>query len=169
MKRESQLRSHLTKILVISALAAATALVPASASASVAETKNGCKYLKASEAKTALGVAVTKSSRQPPGPPDVLVCGYKLAAAGGSVNLWVQKGSTASAGFDAAKRAFSSDVEAITGFGKKAFYVAGGLNTLYVLKGGTLIYVQIVRIPDPDPATTKTQVTALAKIVLGRT
>ena len=167
MNRESQLRSHLTKILAVVALAAAIAVVPASAGASVAETKNGCKYLKAAEVKTALGVAVTKG-RKPAGPPEVSVCGYQLAAAGGSVNLWVQKGSTASAGFDLAKRTFASHVETITGFGKKAFYVTGGLNTLYVLKGSTLIYVQIVRLPDPDPATTKTQVTALAKIVVGR-
>jgi hypothetical protein len=162
-----QLRSHLTKILVIGALAVATALVPASAGASVAETKNGCKYLKASDVNTALGVTVTKSAK-PPGPPTVAVCGYKLPPPGGSVNLWVQKGSLASTGFDQAKRAFSHDVEAITGFGSKAFYVTGGLNTLYVLKSGTLIYVQVVRFPDTDPATTKTQVTALAKIVLGR-
>ena len=161
------MRSHLTKILVVGVLAALAAFVPGSAGASVAETKNGCKYLKASDVKTAIGVVATKS-KKPVGPPTVFVCGYKLAAAGGSVNLWVQKGSSASAGFDAAKRAFAADVEAITGFGKKAFYVSGGLNTLYVLKGGTLIYVQIVRLPDPDPATTKTQVTALAKIVVAR-
>jgi len=161
-------RSHLTKILVIGVLAAVAAVVPVSAGASVAATKNGCKYLKASEVKTALGVAATKG-RKPAGPPAVAVCGYDLPGTTGSVNLWVEKdGSVASAGFDAAKKAFSSDVEAVSGFGKKAFFVSGGLNTLYVLKGSTLVYVQIVRIPDPDPASTKTQVAALTKIVVGR-
>jgi hypothetical protein len=63
---------------------------------------------------------------------------------------------------------FKSDVEKVSGFGKKAFYVGGGLNTLYVLKGDTLVYVQYVALDLDDQAVFKDAVTQMMKIVLQR-
>jgi hypothetical protein len=160
-------RTHLMRTLAVVALGAVTALVPVAAGASLAATKNGCKYLKASEVTGVLGVPV-KKTKAPAAPPTAAVCGYKVTV-GQSVNLWVQGGAGGAAGFSTAKEAFAADVEPVTGLGSKAFYVGNNLNTAYVLKGSTLIYVQYVAFGEgPDAATVKDDVTRLTKIVRRR-
>lgn len=162
------MRAHLARFLPVAVLGAVLVLAPTGAGASVAASKNGCKYLKGSEVTEVLGTAV-KKAKSPVAPPSTEVCGYKVTAeAGQSVNLWVQGGAAGAAGYAGAKRAFKDDVEPVSGLGRKAFYVGGGLNTAYMLSGDTLVYVQYVAIGGPDDATVKDDVTQLAKIVLGR-
>jgi hypothetical protein len=163
-------RTQLARIVGVAALGAALVLVPTAAGASVPATKNGCKYLKASEVTTVLGTPV-KKGKPPVGPPTVQVCGYKVTGqAGQSVHLWVQHDGASATVFKEAKQLSASDVEPVTGLGPKAFYIGGGLNTAYVLQGGTLVYVQYVAFGEgaPDAATVKDDVTQLTKTVLGR-
>jgi hypothetical protein len=96
------------------------------------------------------------------------VCGYKVLGKNRTVNLWVQQGTAGKAGFDNAKATFKADAENVSGIAKKAFYVSGGLNTLYLLKRDTLVYVQYVALDVEDDAAIKQAVTDLAKIVVKR-
>jgi hypothetical protein len=157
---------HFTRSLAVVGLGIVTALVPAAAGASVAAAKNGCKYLKVSEVSAVLGVPITKT-KPPLAPSSVKVCGYKVTD-DQTVNLWVQSGAGGTAGFSAAKQTFAADIEPVTGLGSKAFYVGNNLNTVYLLKGDTLVYVQYVTFGGPDAATVKDAVTKLAKTVRGR-
>jgi hypothetical protein len=154
--------------LVVGALIA----LGASAGASVATKTNGCKVLKASDVTRVTGLPAKKATQQPPAPSSFSVCGYSLTDPGQvrSVNIWVQPndGTIAKIGFTTAKKAFADKVEPVSGFGKNAFFVGGGLNTLYVLKGDTLLYVQYVAFGDPDAAGIKTKIEQLTKAALAR-
>jgi hypothetical protein len=154
--------------LVVATLSVA-AVVPAGATVA-AKKPNACKVLKASEVTTVTGFTATKSATQQQGPPGAGICGYTLAdQTVRTVSVFVQPGSatTAKLGFTTAKKAFKDQLEPVTGFGKNAFYAGGGLNTLYVLKGDTLLYVQYVAI-GADPATIKANVEAMTKIAVPR-
>lgn len=157
------------RVAWVAALVAAALLATvAPASASVAAAKNGCKLLKRFEVANVLDAKIAKAAK-PTAPPETRVCGYTVVGAlGRSVNLWVDEGSAATAGFSTAKQVFGKDVEKVSGFGKKAFYVGGGLNTLYVLKGDSLVYVQYVALDLDDQDVFKDAVSQMMKIVLQR-
>ena len=142
--------------------------IAAPAGATTARTKSGCSLLKKSDVEKVLAEQVKKGAK-PPAPPATLVCGYDvLGGVGRSVNVWVQRDGGDFA-YKTAKTTFKDDVEKVSGFGKKSFYVGGGLNTLYVLKGDTLVYVQYVALDVDDAAAIKDAVTRLTKIVVKRT
>jgi hypothetical protein len=148
-------------------VAVAVTLLVAPAGATAPAAKNGCKYLKLSEVNRITGLTFAKGEA-PPSPPSVAVCGYAVAGdPSTAVNLWVQPGSTGALGFKAAKKAFAADTQAVSGLGSKAFY-AGGVHTVYVLKGGTLVYLQYLSANNPDDAALKDATVKLTKVVSGR-
>jgi len=157
---------RLLVVLSLTVAIAGTLLVtPAGATAPAA--KNGCKYLKLSEVNRITGLTFAKGEA-PPSPPSVAVCGYAVAGdPSTTVNLWVQPGSSGARGFKVAKKAFAPDTESVTGLGSKAFY-ATGVRTVYVLKGGSLMYVQYSSPTNPDDAALKDAAVELTKVVSGR-
>jgi len=117
------------------------------------------------------GFAATKSTKQQQGPPGAGICGYSLDdTTTRNVSVLVQHGDRQvnQIGYRTAKAAFKNQVEPVSGFGKNAFYAGGGLNTLYVLKGDTLLYVQFVALGDTDAAGIKDKVVAMTKIAVAR-
>jgi len=158
--------STLVLVAVLSALVVPAAL----ASASVPAAKKGCKYLKLSEVERVTGKDF-KKGKAPTAPGPVAVCGYEAASqVGTGVYLWVDTTDNAERGFEGAEAAFDEDGVEVDGFGTNALYVGEGLNTLYVLRGGALVYVQYVTFgDDADPATVQDAVEQLTKIVLRRT
>lgn len=159
---------HLVKVLAVVTLGASLGLVPAAAGASVAGANSNCKYLKASEVAHAIGTKVKKGPN-PPGPSTTQVCSYipRHSTLPSSVNVWVQSGDASSIGFSTAKTAFKDNIESTHSLGSKSFYVGGGINTAYVLKGSTLVYVQYVNLRG-DAAKIKAAVIKLTKLVLHR-
>lgn len=159
---------RITPFLAVAVLGAALALVPAAAGASVGAASSSCKYLKPSEVARAIGTKVKKGPG-PTGPADAQVCSYvpSHSTLPSSVNVWVQSDSVASIGFSTAKTAFKANIEVTHALGGKSFYVGGGINTAYVLKGNTLVYVQYVNLGG-DAAKIKTAVIKLTKLVLHR-
>lgn len=142
--------------------------ITGSASASTRAAGSACSLLRKVEVEKVIRVDVEKGAK-PVAPPDVRVCAYDVVGdPGRSVHLWVQTGDDAKPGFAMAKAVFEDDVERVSGFGKRAFYVGGGLNTLYVLKGSTLLYVQYVAPDSGAPTEVKRAVAAMTKIVLRR-
>ena len=145
-------------------------VVPAAfAEASVPAAKKGCKYLKVSEVTRITGKEF-KKGKPPSAPGPIAVCGYEaVGEVGTGVYLWVDKTDIADDGFKGAEAAFDKDGVEVDGFGKHALYIGDGLNTLYVLRGGTLVYVQYVTFGgDSDPATVRDAVEKITKIVLRR-
>lgn len=162
------MQRQLVKIAAVAGLGAALALAPAAAGASVVAANSNCKYLKASEVARAIGTPVKKGPN-PPGPSSTHVCSYvpKQSPLPQAVNVWVQSGGASSIGFSTAKTAFKANLEATHSLGGKSFYVSGGINTAYVLKGNTLVYVQYVNL-NGDPAKIKAAVIKLTKLVVRR-
>jgi hypothetical protein len=161
-----------TRALFLAIAVATAASLAAPAGASVARKPNACKVVKASEVTTVTGFPAAKDTTQQQGPPDAGICGYTLTDPGTvrNVSIYVQPGSTsvAKVGFKTARKAFKDQLEPVTGFGKHAFYAAGGLNALYVRKGDTLLYVQYVAMGSDDPATIKANVESMTEIALPR-
>lgn len=143
-------------------------LLAAPAGATAPAAKSGCKYLKLSEVNRITARTFAKGE-PPPAPSSAAVCGYTVPDdPTTSVNLWVQAGPYGAAGFKASKEAFAANVEAVSGLGKKAFYAGGGVNTVYVLKGSTLIYVQYLSFGNADTAGVKAAAVEMTKVVTGR-
>ena len=164
-----------SRLLVVASLVAAVAVAAGTgpASASVTAKLNACKVLKASEVTSVTGFPATKLAEQQQGPPGSSLCGYSLddpSTPTRNVSVLVQKGNSQDLriGYRTAKSAFKDQVEPVSGFGRNAFYTGGGLNTLYVLKGSTLFYVQYVVLGDADAAGIKDDVVAMAKIAQPR-
>jgi hypothetical protein len=112
-------------------------------------------------------VTTVARASSPPAPDGVTRCDYDVGdTMDASVHVWVQRDGAE--GFSLAKRAFAADVEPVEGFGKRAFYVAGGFDVLYVLRKGTLVYVQHSTPVTGDDAVTEATVWQLMKIVLTR-
>ncbi len=167
MQRMKQRR--LVGALVLAGAVLMATVVPAGATVAVKK-PNACKVLKASEVTTVTGFTATKSPTQQQGPPGAALCAYTLAdPTVRNVSVFVLPGSatTAKVSYATAKRAFKDQLEPVVGFGKSSFYAGGDLNTLYVLRGDTLLYVQYVAI-GADPATIKANVEAMTKIALRR-
>jgi hypothetical protein len=157
------------RLPLVAALAVAftVALLGAPAGATAPAAKNGCKYLKLAEVNRITGLTFVKGEA-PPAPASSAVCGYAVAGdPSTAVNLWVQPGSSGAAGFKAAKKAFAANAETVSGLGSKAFY-AGDVHTVYVLKGGTLAYLQYLAQGNPDEAALKDATVKLTKVVNGR-
>jgi len=162
-----------SRSIVVAAAAVALVASIGPASASVAAKLNACKVLKASEVTRVTGFPATKLAKQQQGPPGSGICGYSLddpSTPTRNVSVLVQKGNSQDLkiGYRTAKAAFKDQVESVSGFGENAFYAGGGLNTLYVLKGSTLFYVQYVALADTDAAGIKDDVVAMAKIAQPR-
>ena len=142
--------------------------------ASVAAKPNACKVLKAAEVTRVTGFPATKATRQQQGPSDAGICGYTLTDPNSpvrTVSVFVQRSGeqrVTKIGYRTAKATFKEQLEPVSGFGKSAFYAGGGLNTLYVLEGDTLLYVQYVAFGDDDPAGIKADVEDMTKIALAR-
>jgi hypothetical protein len=159
---------QLVKVLAVAVVGAVLVVVPSAAGASVAAANSSCKFLKASEVARAIGTKVKKGPN-PPGPSTTQVCSYipRHSTLPSSVNVWVQSGDASAIGFSTAKTAFKANIESTHSLGSKSFYVGGGINTAYVLKGNTLVYVQYVNLQG-DAAKIKTAVIKLTKLVLHR-
>ena len=157
-------------VVVVALVVAVAAVSTGPAGASVTAKLDGCKVLKASEVTRITGFAATTTpvgtrSKGEAG------CSYALDdLAPHSVLLVVQKngGQNSKIAYRTTKAAFKDQIEPVSGFGKNAFYAGGGLNTLYVLKGGTLFYVQYIVLADTDAAGIKDDVVAMAKIAQPR-
>lgn len=148
--------------------AAILVLLATPVGATVPEAKNGCKYLKLREVNEITGLTFVKGAR-PPGPAVIAACGYTLPEdPTTTVSVWVQRGSSAASGFTTAKEAFAAEAETVSGLGKKAFY-AGGVNTVYVLKAKTLVFVQYMSIGNADEAGVKDVAVELTQVVIKRT
>jgi len=159
------MRRRLPLLFVTFAFSVALLGAPAGATAPAA--KNGCKYLKPAEVNRITGLTFVKG-KTPPAPASSAVCSYAVAGDPSTeVTLWVQPGSYGAAGFKAAKKAFAANTEPVSGLGSKAFY-AGDVHTVYVLKGGTLVYVQYLALGNPDAAALKDATVQLTKVVNGR-
>jgi hypothetical protein len=157
------MRRHLVLLSLAFAVAATLLVAPAGATAPAA--KNGCKYLKISEVNKITGLTFAKGET-PPGPPAAAVCGYAVVGdQAKSVNVWVQPKPQTALAFKTAKEAFAESAEPVTGLGKKAFYAGGGINTAYVLNGGTLVFVQYISPGNPDDAAIKDAVVKMTKVV----
>ena len=163
--------------IAIAPLIAAVALVgglvvgSAPAGASVPVKNNSCKVLKGSDVTKVTGFIASKAITRP-GPPRAAICGYSLAdpATTRDVSVFVlpHGAQEAKIGYRTAKKAFKDQIEPVSGFGKNAFYAGGGLNTLYVLKGDTLLYVQYVALAEGEAPGIKAAVEAMTKIALAR-
>ena len=162
------MRRRLAKPLVVAALGVGLSLVPAVLGVSIAAARSRCKYLKVSEVAAILDTPVKKGPN-PAGPSNTQTCSFvpKDLALPSSVNAWVDTGTEGKIAFSVAKDAFKASLESSPDFGSKSFYVGGGLNTEYVLKGSTLVYVQYVDLGG-DPDVIKSAVFDLTKLVLGR-
>lgn len=148
--------------------AAALVLLANPVGATAPGAKKGCKYLKVGEVNEITGLTFVKSPR-PPGPAVIAACGYTVPGdPTKSVNVWVQRGSSAATAFTTAKEAFEAETETVSGLGKKSFYAGGGVNTVYVLKGKTLVFVQYVSIGNVDEAAVKDAAVALTNVVIER-
>jgi hypothetical protein len=158
---------HVTRFFAIAVIGAVLTLVPDAAGASAAANSN-CKYLKASEVSRAIGTKVKKGPK-PPGPASAQGCGYipKASTLRQAVNVWVVKDSSAAIAFSVAKSTFKTSITAKGFLGKKSFFVGGNLNTAYVLKGSTLVFLQWVDLQG-DAATIKAAVIKLTKLVVRR-
>jgi hypothetical protein len=158
-------------LLTFAAVALTASVAPVGAT--VAAKPNACKVLKASEVTRVIGFPATRLVDQQQGPPGSGICGYSLddpSTPTRNVSVLVQKGNSQDTkiGYRTAKAAFKDQIEPVSGFGKNAFYAGGGVNTLYVLKGGTLLYVQYVVLGDDDEARIKADVVAMTKIAVPR-
>ncbi len=148
--------------------AAVLVLLATPVGATVPEAKNGCKYLTLREVNEITGLTFVKGAR-PPGPAVIAACGYTVPDdPTTSVNVWVQRGSSAASGFTTAKEAFAAAAETVSGLGKKAFY-ASDVSTVYVLKAKTLVFVQYVSIGNADEAGVKDVAVELTHAVIERT
>ena len=166
------MRRRLPLVLLTFAAVALTASV-APVGATVAAKPNACKALKAPEVSRVTGFPATKAAAQQQGPPGSGICAYSLddpSTPGRSVSVAVLQGDSQELkiGYRTAKTAFKDVAEPVSGFGKNAFYAGGGVNTLYVLEGGTLLYVQYVVLGDDDEARIKADVVAMTKIAVPR-
>jgi hypothetical protein len=158
-----------SRLLVVAALAAA-AVGAGPVSASVAAKPDGCKVLKASEVTritgfTAKKIALGGGSQGAGG------CAYALDdLAPHTVTLIVQKngGEDSKIAYRTAKTVFKDQIEPVSGLGRSAFYAGGGIDTLYVLKGGTYVSVQYTALGDADQARIKADVVAMTRIALSR-
>lgn len=147
---------------------AAVALLTVPAGATAPGAKNGCKYLKVSEVNRITGRTFVKGEN-PPAPPTVAACGYAVTDDPTTqVNVWVQPKPQTALAFTTAKKAFADSAEPVSGLGKKAFYAGEGVNTVYVLKGSTLVYVQYLALGNSDAAGVKDATVAMTKLVTGR-
>jgi len=158
------------RVVVVALVVAVAAVSTGPAGASVTAKLDGCKVLKASEVTRITGFAATTTpvgtrSKGEAG------CSYALDdLAPHSVLLVVQKngGQNSKIAYRTTKAAFKDQIEPVSGFGQNAFYAGGGIDTLYVLKGGTYVSVQYTALGDADQARIKDDVVAMTKIALSR-
>ena len=136
--------------------------------------KKGCKYLQALRRSSASRARTSRRAKAPTAPGPVAVCGYEATRRGRH-----RRSTSGSTRHDIAERSFEErrrqpstrTVSAVDGFGKNALYVGGGLNTLYVLRGDTLVYVQYVdvrRRTERSRQRCRTRSSSSRKIVLRR-
>jgi hypothetical protein len=59
-----------------------------------------------------------------------------------TVNLWLLEGDDAKTGYEVGEDIAGDDAEEIDGLGDKAVYTGDPFNTLYVLDGDNLVYLQ---------------------------
>jgi hypothetical protein len=159
---------NVRSLAVLVAVGAAAALLAVPAGATAPDVKNGCTYLKVAEVNRITGLTFVKG-KNPPAPPTVAACGYVVTDdPTTAVNVWVQPKPQTALAFRTAKKALADSAEPVTGLGKKAFYAGKGVNTVYVLKGSTLVYVQYVAIGNSDTAGIKDATVEMTKLVTGR-
>jgi hypothetical protein len=153
------------------AVVAVAGFVATPASAIAKATPNACKVLKASEVTHATGFTATKAKQQPAAPSGAGICAYTLSdTAASTVSVFVQldAGRVAKRGYASAKQQFADTLEPVAGFGKQAFYVGGGLDTLYVLKGDSFLFVQYAATGVDDPTAIKPIVETMTKKAAAR-
>jgi hypothetical protein len=163
------MRHRLAKPFAVAVLGASLSIVPAVVGISVAAARSRCKVLKASEVAAILDTPV-KPGRPPVAPAGTHPCSFvpKDSSLHVSVNVWVDAQSGGRTAFSIAKDTFKADIEPSPELGKKSFYVGNGLNTAYVLRGDTLIYLQYIDF-NGDPTDIKSKVLDLMKVALKHT
>ena len=159
---------RLLVVLSLTVAVAGTLLATTAGATAPAGVTNGCRYLKLSEVNRITGLTFVKG-KNPPSPSPLTACGYVLTDDPTTVvNLWVQPKPQTALAFKTAKEAFADSAEPVTGLGKKAFYAGEGVNTVYVLKGDTFVFVQYLALGNDDTAGVKDATVKMTKLVTGR-
>jgi hypothetical protein len=157
-----------TTIVVGAALAVGVSLMSTTAHASLAARSRACSVLDRRQIERVVGGIITKSNHRQPAPPKASICNWDVdgADSGKLVSVFVQTGDLAKGGFRTAKRAFAPSGTPIAGLGRQSFYAAD-VGSLYVLRHGTLLYVQNLDATGAtDPGVLRDQTIALAKAAI---
>ena len=146
-------------------LALALAVLCGWASGAAAGDGPSCDLLKTREVRKAIGHGVQ------PGDPPTGIGGECSFTVKGSpldvVNVWLIEGDDAEVGYEVGTQ---FDGKKMDGLGDKAFYVEDPFNTLYVLDGDVLVYLQYYQASGDDTeADIERAVIAMTKKVLART
>jgi len=162
-------RRRTTVVVVGAALAVGVSSMSTAAHASLAATSRACSVLTRHQIERVVGGTITKSTHRQPAPPKASICNWDVdgADSGKLVSVFVQTGGLATGGFRTAKKAFAPSGDPVAGLGRQSFYAAD-VGTLYVLRHGTLLYVQnrdATGATDPGPLRDET--IALAKAAIG--
>jgi hypothetical protein len=147
---------------LISALAAGWFVVAAGPSAAAS-----CEVLKRREVEKAIGrkVKIGPAADGVGGECSFSVRGAPLDV----VKVWVLEGDDATTGYKVGAQLASDDATHPRGIGDKAVYTGEPFNTLYVLDGETLVYVQYYLVSgDDSPAKVRRAVVQMTKKVLKR-
>lgn len=151
------------------ALALSVSLMSTTAHASLATASRACSVLTRRQIGRVVGGTITKSTHRQPAPPRASICNWDVdgADSGKVVSVFVQTGGPTQGGFRTAKKAFAPSGEPVAGLGRQSFY-AEDVGTLYVLRHGTLLYVQNLDATGvTDAAVLRDQTIALAKAAIG--
>ena len=157
-------------VVVVALVVAVAAVSTGPAGAAVTAKLDGCKVLKAAEVTRITGFTAKKLALGG-GSQGAGGCAYALDdLAPHTVTLIVQKngGEDSKIAYRTGKTVFKDQIEPVSGLGRSAFYAGGGIDTLYVLKGGTYVSVQYTALGDADQARIKDDVVAMTKIALSR-
>jgi hypothetical protein len=144
------------------------ASVVVSSPALAAPVKKACALVRPSELSAQFADAAVEKGPKPPGPPTATTCMWVVGTGtpgGGSVALFLQRGSEAKNGYTLAKRQFADGATELTGLGRKAFEAG---DVVWVLKGKTLFYVQGLFYGDGKPVDLVDRLVALARLAHDR-
>lgn len=152
--------------------APATALLVAGAGFAVgggiaAAGDESCDVLKEAEVERATGHLVTAAD-----PPEGVGGACSFAVEGSpadTVNVWVLEGDEADEGFRTGEQIGGDDADELPKLGEDAVYLDDPLNTAYVLRDGTLVYLQYyVFSGDDTPKQIKKAVVKMTKTAIRR-
>jgi hypothetical protein len=126
-----------------------------------------CEVVKEAEVERAVGHDVTAAD-----PPQGVggTCSFTVdGSPADAVNVWVLDGDDAKTALEVGKQIGGKDAVDVPKLGDDAIYLGDPLNTAYVLKDGTLVYLQYyVFSGDDSPKQIKRAVVAMTKKAIRR-